>query len=52
MAQKSSVGEMGMILNLRVGEMGVGEMGVGKTGVGEMGVGEMGIPRSVVHFGI
>ena len=42
MAQKSSVGEMGIISNLRVGETGVGEMGVGK-----MGVGEMGIPRNV-----
>ena len=35
MAQKSSVGETGMIENLRVG----------KTGVGKMGVGEMGIPQ-------
>ena len=41
MSQKSSVGEMGMVSNLRVGETGVGEMGVGKTGVGEMGIGEM-----------
>ena len=46
MAQKSSVGEMGIISNLRVGEMGVGEMGVG-----EMGVGKMGIPRSFIVSG-
>ena len=39
MAQKSSVGEMGIISNLRVGEKGVGEMGVGKRVVVEMGVG-------------
>ena len=45
MVQKSSVGEMGIISNLRVGETGVGEMGVGKMGVGETGVGEMGIPQ-------
>ena len=38
MAQKSSVGEMGMISNLRVGKTGVGEMGVDKKGVGEMGI--------------
>ena len=48
MAQKSSVGEMGMISTLRVGKMGVGEMGVGKTGVGKMGVGQMGIPRTFI----
>ena len=35
MAQKSSVGEMGIISNLRVGKTGVGEMGVGKMGVGK-----------------
>ena len=44
MAQNTSVGEMGMRLNLRVGKTGVGKMGVDKTGVGETGVGEMGIP--------
>ena len=49
MAQKSSVGEMGMISNLRVGETGVGKMGVGKTGVGKVGVGEMGIPRQYMR---
>ena len=38
MAQKSSVGEMGMISNLRVGKIGVGKMGVGKKGVGKMGI--------------
>ena len=38
MAQKSSVGEMGIISNLRVGETGVGEMGVGEMGVGKMGI--------------
>ena len=45
MAQKSSVGEMGIISNLRVGETGVGKMGVSKMAVGKMGVGEMGIPH-------
>ena len=48
MAQKSTVGEMGMISNLREGKMGVGEMGVGITGVGKMGVGQMGIPRTFI----
>ena len=43
MAQNTSVGEAGMRLHLRVGEMGVGKMGVGKTGVGKKGVDEMGI---------
>ena len=45
MAQKSNVGEMGIISNLRVGEMDVGKMGVG-----EMGVGEMGIPQLYTRF--
>ena len=38
MVQTSSVGETGMIQNLRVGETGVGKTGVGETGVGEMGL--------------
>ena len=46
---KCRVGEKGIHLMSRVGEMGVGEMGIGETGVGEMGVGEMGPNLNIIQ---